>query len=301
MKVRHDAALDYLTIDFVDEIEAKSIYEDGVIIRYGKSGNVIGIDITDSMALFPKSDLSSLREAVRDLLIGNKEQGHWPWLSDRADRNKKIRQSDANEFLLWAIVNLQQRVDPIEERVRHFAENTLGDPKRLWSKVVQIGQEHWESRETKERYQLHWNIKFHARIWRIANDIEKTYGGDARRIWRKQSPAQVLERLTAMTVGSQISPMIVGALIDTKQIEGESALKADTHVRRVLGRVFRGQGFDQNETAEACGLAETMAPGNTWTLDFPLYMLGRRICKAENPKCGSCYLERYCCYAKARQ
>ena len=95
MKVRHDAALDYLTMDFADEIEAKSIYEDGVIIRYGKSGNVIGIDITDSMALFPKSNLMSSRENVRDLLIKNKEQGHWPWPSDRADRNKEIRQSDA--------------------------------------------------------------------------------------------------------------------------------------------------------------------------------------------------------------
>ena len=29
MKVRHDTALDYLTIDFADEIEAKSIYERG--------------------------------------------------------------------------------------------------------------------------------------------------------------------------------------------------------------------------------------------------------------------------------
>ena len=59
MKVHHDAGLDYLTIDFTDEIEAKSIYENGIIVRYDKSGNVVGIDITDSMKLFSKSDLSS--------------------------------------------------------------------------------------------------------------------------------------------------------------------------------------------------------------------------------------------------
>ena len=62
MKVHHDAVLDYLTIDFADEIEAKSSYENGIIVRYGKSGNVVGIDITDSMKLFSKSDLMSLRE-----------------------------------------------------------------------------------------------------------------------------------------------------------------------------------------------------------------------------------------------
>ena len=62
MKVHHDAVSDYLTIDFADEIEAKSSYENGIIVRYGKLGNVVGIDITDSMKLFSKSDLMSLRE-----------------------------------------------------------------------------------------------------------------------------------------------------------------------------------------------------------------------------------------------
>lgn len=57
MKVSHDKALDYLTIDFADEIEAKSVYENGIIVRYGKSGNVVGIDITDSMRLLSSSDL----------------------------------------------------------------------------------------------------------------------------------------------------------------------------------------------------------------------------------------------------
>ena len=32
--------------DFNDDAEAKSVYEDGIIVRYNKSGNVIGIDIT---------------------------------------------------------------------------------------------------------------------------------------------------------------------------------------------------------------------------------------------------------------
>jgi len=69
MRVHHDSKIDYLSIDFSDEIEAKSVYKDGVIVRYGKKGNVIGIDITDSMRLFSSSDLMTLQEACAFLRI----------------------------------------------------------------------------------------------------------------------------------------------------------------------------------------------------------------------------------------
>ena len=62
MKIHHDTARDYLTIDFTDEIEARSVYADGIIVRYDKAGHVIGLDITDSMKLFGGSDLLTLRE-----------------------------------------------------------------------------------------------------------------------------------------------------------------------------------------------------------------------------------------------
>lgn len=63
MKVRHDASIDYLSIDFTDEVEARSVYEDGITIRYDANGHVIGIDITDSMRLFSGSDLMTLKQA----------------------------------------------------------------------------------------------------------------------------------------------------------------------------------------------------------------------------------------------
>ena len=69
MKIHHDSEVDYLSIDFSDEIESKSIYKDGIIIRYNKKGNVIGIDITDSMKLFASSDLMTLQEACEFLQI----------------------------------------------------------------------------------------------------------------------------------------------------------------------------------------------------------------------------------------
>lgn len=69
MKVHHDKEIDYLSIDFTDEIEAKSEYKDGIIVRYNKKGNVIGLDITDSMKLFASSDLMTLQEACSFLGI----------------------------------------------------------------------------------------------------------------------------------------------------------------------------------------------------------------------------------------
>ncbi|MDZ7683859.1 MAG: helix-turn-helix domain-containing protein [Gammaproteobacteria bacterium] len=67
MKVHHDLENDYLSIDFADEVEAKSVYQDGIIVRYDNSGNVIGIDITDSMKLFSSSDLMTLQEVCEFL------------------------------------------------------------------------------------------------------------------------------------------------------------------------------------------------------------------------------------------
>lgn len=69
MKVYHDSEIDYLSIDFSDEIESKSVYKDGIIVRYNKKGHVIGIDITDSMKLFASSDMMTLQEACAFLGI----------------------------------------------------------------------------------------------------------------------------------------------------------------------------------------------------------------------------------------
>ena len=69
MKVHHDVARDYVTIDFTDEVEAKAVYEDGIIVRYDKSGGVIGIDIVDSMKLFTSSDLWTLQDVCRYLNV----------------------------------------------------------------------------------------------------------------------------------------------------------------------------------------------------------------------------------------
>lgn len=69
MKIYHKPDIDFLSIDFTDEIEAKSEFKDGIVVRYDKKGHVIGIDITDSMKLFASSDLMTLQEACAFLGI----------------------------------------------------------------------------------------------------------------------------------------------------------------------------------------------------------------------------------------
>ena len=84
MKIHHDSEIDYLSIDFSDEIEAKSEYKDGIIVRYNKKGNVIGLDITDSMKLFASSDLMTLQEACAFLGISESTMR-------RRIRDKKVK------------------------------------------------------------------------------------------------------------------------------------------------------------------------------------------------------------------
>jgi excisionase family DNA binding protein len=69
VKIYHDPSIDYLSIDFTDEVESKSVFKDGIIVRYDKKGHVIGVDITDSMKLFASSDLLTLQEVCELLEI----------------------------------------------------------------------------------------------------------------------------------------------------------------------------------------------------------------------------------------
>lgn len=69
MKVIHRPDIDYLSIDFKDEIESRSYVKNGILIREDKKGNVIGIDILDSSKIFGDKDVITLQEACAILHI----------------------------------------------------------------------------------------------------------------------------------------------------------------------------------------------------------------------------------------
>ncbi len=102
MKIHHDKTIDYLSIDFTDEIESKSEYKDGIIVRYNKKGAVIGIDITDSIKLFASSDLMTLQEACA--LLGISESTMRRRI--KADKIKFIKEGKDYRFKKSEIIKL---------------------------------------------------------------------------------------------------------------------------------------------------------------------------------------------------
>lgn len=63
MKIIHRPEIDYVSIDFKDEVESKSYFQNGVIVRLDAKANVIGLDITDSSQFFSGDEELTLKEA----------------------------------------------------------------------------------------------------------------------------------------------------------------------------------------------------------------------------------------------
>ncbi len=236
---------------------------------------------------------------VREALSNNaKERGpnavYWPWLTGVANVSKR----QANKFMLGAIIDYQVPVEQAWEGARRFAEETLNDPSDLWREIVERWTEvEWNSRRTWRALSLHRRFPSgHNRIRSIGSDILDQYDGDARLIWRGQSPHDVLcrlDRLGKNGVGPQLSRMIVGALVDTGRIKGSGQFKADTHVRRVLGRVFDAKKASE---ARAFEIGEELEPGNSWKFDGVLYLHGKATCTHAAPACEGCFLAPNCAF-----
>lgn len=223
---------------------------------------------------------------------GGEDSKFWYWLIP----NQSASLKNANKFMLASILDYQMRAETAWENARRLAEDIFNDPDILWHKVTSVSLEEWMAKRIE--YSLHRFPKGHERVWTIGKRIVQQYDGDARKIWEKQSIEATLYRLNDLGVGVQISRMIVGALIDTGQVKGKSDVKVDIHVRRVLGRIFLGHEFSELEESKVIDLARYMYPDNPWLLDRPLYLLGKQLCVANNPKCSSCFMQVDCTYYK---
>ena len=233
-------------------------------------------------------------QRVRKLLLDNRPPRGigWPWLANL--KGGRTDKKSANKFMLGCILDWQMKAEQVWENARRFADDNLEDPDDLWDVIIAIRK--WNSKTVWRRYGLHRFPEAHKRVQRIGKEIVKYYNGDARKIWKNQAPDEILNRLIGMRVGPQISRMIIGALYDTKQISGAGDLKADIHVRRVLGRVFTGEVVSADD---AHRIAKQIEPRKSWKLDAPLYRLGQSKCKKTNPDCEDCYLLKKCNYYAA--
>ena len=221
----------------------------------------------------------------------------WGWLVKGKSPNKK----DANKFFLACILSYHMKAEFIWPNTKKVVEQKLGDPDDLWGYVAAHSINEWMLK--KKDLGLHMLETAHKRVWKISSDILKTYDGDARNIWRGKEPGDVKDRLHKIGdgkfgVGENITNMIIGALIDTEQIAGAGDVKADRHVRKVLGRVFRGSEFAAKDAKECTEFARKIYPPNPWLLDQPLYFLGQATCKDRNPDCKNCVLRLECVSCK---
>ena len=241
--------------------------------------------------------MTSREHRIRNLLLENQPERSpefWPWLGPL--KGKRATKRQANKFLLGCMVDYRKNSDLVWRDVRIYAERTLCDPEDLWNEITKTPEDEWKSSAHHVRCSLHPVRNRHEKIWDMASRIINQYDGDARKIWENQDSAETLRRLMRLGLGPWLSRMTVGGLIDSNQISGRADLKADTHTRRVLGRIFEGEKASEQA---AFGYANAMIPGDSWQLDFSLYMLGKDVCSPRNPKCESCFLIDECHYANA--
>jgi TPR repeat protein/endonuclease III len=249
----------------------------------------------EAMPQGPGSD-PRVQQLTRLLLLypRDRTEKDWDWIV----KGEKPTKQNANKFLLACILDYKMGAATIWKNVHRFAEDVLSDPEDLWNVVTGISETEWKSK--KQEYNLHQYLIAHMRVWHIGKDVAALYDGDARKIWQGQTPASVNARLMKLGkhgVGANIANMIVGALIDTGQIEGAGDVKGDTHVRWVLGRLLLGRGFKTD--VEAIEAARKLYPANPWLLDQPLYFHGQGVCSKSDPACKDCFLRAECAYHKS--
>lgn len=240
---------------------------------------------------FPVSDYRAKLKRVATILGRRRNnEGYWPWLQNADGRIlNRLSKKRANKFVLGCIIDYQIQAGEAWNRAGKLAEEIFEDPEDLWAVIARVPKSKWDT----DYKWLHRFPRARERVWRIGGMILNDYDGDARLIWRGQAASEVKERFERLRLGTQLTRMAVGALLDTRQIRGTGDLKADLHVRRVLGRIFVGDSLSQYD---ATRISRDMCASNPWRLDSALFWHGKSVCKA-TPLCSDCDLRRLCMYA----
>jgi len=226
--------------------------------------------------------MKDMNKRLDDVLIKHastvKSNYNAPWMDQ-----KPLSKKNANKFILGAIIDYQIEANMAWDNAKRLSERILGDPDDLWEYIL--------GTYTKDEWALKWRVfrvhRFpaaHNRIWRIGNEIVNRYNGDVRRIWHGKKPTAVLTSLEEMRFGPEISRMIVGVLLSYSEIEGKGDIKADSHVRTVLGRIINRE----LSTVEARQIAQTIHPDNPWEIDIALYDIGKTYCLSDRCYCENC-------------
>lgn len=96
-----------------------------------------------------------------------------------------------------------------------------------------------------------------------------------------------IEELTSLPgVGRKTANVIRG------HVFGQPSIVVDTHVKRISGRLGLTK---ESEPAKVEQDLMKEVPEDHWIrINIQLITFGREICHARNPKCGECFLKKYC-------
>jgi uncharacterized HhH-GPD family protein len=147
---------------------------------------------------------------------------------------------------------------------------------------------------TLHRYPAIMGANMHAAIALI----DEKYRGDASRIWseRPSSATVVLRFLEFPGVGPKIATMAANLLVRYFKVPLSDYysidISVDVHVRRVLTRLGLVEAGATLEQVVYAALA--ISPEFPGLIDSPAFRLGREVCRPRKPKCGECYLRRWC-------
>lgn len=120
--------------------------------------------------------------------------------------------------------------------------------------------------------------------------------GDTTRLWQDKSAAEVKRTLLGIPgVGDGIASMALILLERCRRIRfpdwSVMDVKPDVHVQRVLCRLGVSNALGEKEAIAA---AQQLNPDYPGAMDPPLWIIGRRWCKAKDPDCRSCWINHVC-------
>jgi len=128
-------------------------------------------------------------------------------------------------------------------------------------------------------YPLGYNIR-PLRLRAIARTVVRRHGG---RLPSTRDGLLALAGIGAYTAGAVLSFAF-----------GQDAPILDTNVRRVLRRVWLGEGRPARDRALWDLAARLLPKGRAYDFNQALMDLGATVCTARRPRCGACPLARMC-------
>lgn len=198
-------------------------------------------------------------------------------------------------FVLSCIVNLQVKAEtawrmPLELRNR-IGSFEFDDLSRLSRAKL---RRYFLKPSSLHRFGEVMADRVHAGIARIRD----YYDGNAALIWGKRpSSASVVRRFLEFNgVGQKISTFAANCLAREFKVPFSDYysidVSVDVHVRRVLTRLGLVREGASNE--EILFRAREMNPTFPGLIDLPLWELGKSWCKAINPRCPECPMQKLC-------